>query len=133
VAGSLVAQFNCAEEAVKPVAFTFEMDKPLEVGGVVGPLLELTTPAQPAKPKSKIAKLTTTDKSGNPRLLAQTASPDIFRSPQTTARQKAREQKPQTVPNALWRLLFEVVEGNWTHDANEVRAGDRLSTGHKGK
>ena len=128
----MVAQLNCTEEAVAPVACMFEIAKLVGDGVEVCAVLGLTTPAQPDRPKLKIAKLSTTISSRNPRLLAERAAPNIFQSPQST-QSHTREQKTHDCGvSALWRLLSEVIEGNWTQDANECRAGDRVGTGLKG-
>ena len=61
VAGRLVAQLICTDELVAALACTFMIARGVDgVDGVVCPLLLLTTPAQPTRPKLKIVILRTT-------------------------------------------------------------------------
>jgi len=124
-----VAQLSCAEVGVMAPACTLEMVRPVGVGVEVCPLLGLTTPAQPARPKLKNVKLVTTVSSRNARLLAERAALSIFQSPRRTTNQPQRARNTDRIPDALWRLLTEEREGNWTQDANEGSAGGRIRTG----
>jgi hypothetical protein len=84
VEATFVAQTNCTEELVAPLACTLEIVKLDGVGVGVGvgvAPLGLTTPAHPAKPKLNIVMLRTAAKSRNPRLLAERAAISIFHSP----------------------------------------------------
>src|ERR1700691_340843 len=129
----LVAQLNCTEETVAPLAFTLEIAKLVDAGVVVCPLPGVTTPAHPTRPELKIAILRTAVSSRTARLLAEKAALNIFQSPREDGKQNsARAKKFRLGSYALWRLLGEGMEGNWTHDANEGRAGGRISTGLKG-
>ena len=133
VAGSLVAQLICTEEVVAPLACTLEMARLVDDGVVVCPLLGVTTPAHPTRPRLKIAIPRTAVSSRNARLLAEGAALSIFQSPREDGKpNSARAKKFRLGSDALWRLLGEGMEGNWTHDANEGRAGGRISTGLKG-
>jgi hypothetical protein len=129
----LVAQLNCTEETVAPLACTLEIAKLVDDGVVVCPLLGVTTPAHPTRPELKIAIPRTALSCRTARLLAEKAALSIFQSPREDGKpNSARAKKFRLGSYALWRLLGEGMEGNWTHDANEGRAGGRISTGLKG-
>ncbi len=129
----LVTQLNCTEETVAPFACTLLIARLVAPGVAVCALPGVTTPAHPARPKLKMTIVRTAVSSRNSRLLAERAALSIFPSPRRTANlDSARAKNPDRVPYALWRLLADGNEGNWTHDANEGKVGDRISTGLKG-
>jgi hypothetical protein len=129
----LVTQLNCTEETVAPFACTLLIARLVAPGVAVCALPGVTTPAHPARPKLEMTIVRTAVSSRNSRLLAERAALSIFPSPRRTANlDSARAKNPDRVPYALWRLLADGNEGNWTHDANEGKVGGRISTGLKG-
>jgi len=123
-----VAQLSCAEVGVMAPACTLEMVRPVGVGVEVCPLLGLTTPRN-RQTQTQKREARNDVSSRNARLLAERAALSIFQSPRRTTNQPQRARNTDRIPDALWRLLTEEREGNWTQDANEGSAGGRIRTG----
>jgi hypothetical protein len=93
VEGMLVAQLNCTEETVAPLACTLEIAKLVDDGVVVCPLLVVTTPAHPTRPELKIAIPRTAVSSRTTRLLAEKAALSIFQSPREDGKPNSAREK----------------------------------------
>ena len=77
----MVAQLNWTEELVAPLDWIFEIDRLPDGSEVVPALVELTTPAQPLRPKLNATPASVRRKATE-RLLAEKAALSIYQSPQ---------------------------------------------------